>query len=133
MLTRYRVKENAKRSCHSLNAAQLRAFPLSKRAKRPTSAHSRTHRAAPGRAFSSLLADIKRVPVQKAGDQSAWRRARLDFPKKWGGFFRRGNDISKVVYYFSNYHTDNDNNSFSEFDSGFSAKHESKVQSTQLH
>jgi len=32
-------------------------------------------------AFSSLLADRKCVPVQMAGDQSAWRRARLKFPK----------------------------------------------------
>jgi hypothetical protein len=67
--------------------------------KRPTSAQSRANRAAAGGAFSSLLAGRKYVPVQKAGDQSAWRRARLDFPKIRGGFSRRGNDTSKVVYY----------------------------------
>jgi len=61
--------------------AQLRALPLSNRAKRPTSAQSRAHRATVGGAFSSLLAGRKCVPVQKAGDQSAWRRARLDIPK----------------------------------------------------
>jgi hypothetical protein len=68
VLTRRRVEKNAKRSRHGLNAVQIRAFPLSNCAKRPTSAQSRAHRAAVGGACSSLLAGRKCVPVQKAGD-----------------------------------------------------------------
>jgi hypothetical protein len=58
-------QNDAKRSRHGLNAAQLSAFPLSNRAKRPTSAQSRANRAAAGGAFSSLLAGRKCVPVQE--------------------------------------------------------------------
>ena len=82
-------------SRHALNATHLRAFPLSNRAKRPTSAQARAHRAASGGAFSSLLADRKMC----TGTRS-WRPKCVaqGAPQIWGGFSRRENDISKEVY-----------------------------------
>ena len=52
-------QKNAKLSRHGLDAARIRAFSLSNRAKRPTSAQSRAHLAAARGAFSSLLAGKK--------------------------------------------------------------------------
>jgi len=73
---------------------QIRASPLSNRAKRPTSAQSRAHRAAAGGAFSSLLAD------RKSTGTKSWRPKCVaqGAPQIWGGFSRRENDISKEVY-----------------------------------